>query len=136
MPAINLCLYLFVAAATVVIYGTARLVHEISAEWQREREWDLAHERPSGNARHDGGRHYEPRREYESVIWNGMNVDPRTLTDQELGEEIRKIQWWDHDLCTELARRAGLETEWENSDDETFEHVLFSAAEILGIELL
>lgn len=57
MPAINLCLYLFVAAATVVIYGTARLVHEISAEWQREREWDLAHERTSGNARHDGGRH-------------------------------------------------------------------------------
>lgn len=74
--------------------------------------------------------------EYESVIWNGMNVDPCSLTDQELGEEIRKIQWWDHDLCTELARRAGLETEWENSDDETFEHVLFSAAEILGIELL
>ena len=30
----------------------------------------------------------------------------------------------------------GLETEWENSDDETFEHVLFSAAEILGIDLL
>ena len=57
MPAINLCLYLFVAAATVVIYGTARLVHEISAEWQREREWDLTHERPIGNARHDGGRH-------------------------------------------------------------------------------
>ena len=56
MPAINLCLYLFVAAATVVIYGTARLVHEISAEWQREREWDLEHERPSGNARHNGGR--------------------------------------------------------------------------------
>ena len=70
------------------------------------------------------------------MIWNGMNVDPRSLTDQELGEEVRKIQWWDHDLCTELARRAGLETEWENSDDETFEHVLFSAAEILGIELL
>ena len=57
MPAINLCLYLFVAAATVVIYGTARLVHEISAEGQWEREWDLAHERPSGNARHDGDRH-------------------------------------------------------------------------------
>ena len=74
--------------------------------------------------------------EFGNVIWNGMNIDPRTLTDQELGEEIRKIQWWDHDLCTELARRAGLETEWENSDDETFEHVLFSAAEILGIDLL
>ena len=43
MPAINLCLHLFVAAATVVIYGTARLVHEISAEWQREREWDEEH---------------------------------------------------------------------------------------------
>lgn len=43
MPAINLCLYLFVAAATVVIYETARLVHEISAEWQREREWDEEH---------------------------------------------------------------------------------------------
>ena len=27
----------------VVIYGTARLVHEISAEWQREREWDEEH---------------------------------------------------------------------------------------------
>ena len=65
-----------------------------------------------------------------------MNVDPCTLTDQELGEEIRKEIYWKLDLCTELARRAGLETEWENSDDETFEHVLFSAAEILGIELL
>lgn len=43
MPAINLCLYLFVAAATVMIYGTARLVHEISAEWRREREWDEEH---------------------------------------------------------------------------------------------
>lgn len=60
----------------------------------------------------------------------------RRLTDQELGEEIRKELYWKLDLCTELARRAGLETEWENSDDETFEHVLFSAAEILGIELL
>ena len=70
------------------------------------------------------------------MIWNGMNVDPRTLTDQELGEEIRKIQWWDHDLCTELVRRAGLEKEWKASNDETFEHVLFSAAEILGIDLL
>ena len=70
------------------------------------------------------------------MIWNGMNVDPLTLTDQELGEEIRKIQWWDHDLFTELARRAGLEKEWENSDDENFEHVLFSAAETLGIDLL
>ena len=70
------------------------------------------------------------------MIWNGMNVDPRTLTDQELGEEIRKELYWKLDLCTELARRAGLETEWENSDDETFEHVLFSAAEILGIDLL
>lgn len=45
MPAINLCLYLFVAAATVALYGTARLVHEISAEWQREREWDEEHGR-------------------------------------------------------------------------------------------
>ncbi len=60
----------------------------------------------------------------------------RSLTDQELGEEIRKELSWKLDLCTELARRAGLETEWENSDDETFEHVLFSAAETLGIELL
>lgn len=41
-----------------------------------------------------------------------MNIEPHILTDQELGEEIRKIQWWDHDLCTELARRADLETEW------------------------
>ena len=57
MSEMAMLMYLFVAAATVVIYGTARLVHEISAEWQREREWDLAHERPSGNARHDGGRH-------------------------------------------------------------------------------
>lgn len=39
------------------------------------------------------------------------------------------------DECQELCRLAGLETEWKESDGETFEAVLYEAAEILGVDI-
>ena len=71
-----------------------------------------------------------------------MNVDPRTLTDQELcpicanpNRNHKVIMVVENPRDLAAYEKTG-KYEGENSDDETFEHVLFSAAEILGIDLL
>ena len=53
----------------------------------------------------------------------------------EIAEAIRNAQEWDEDDCRELCTLAGLEEEWAEADGETFESVLYKAAEILGVEI-
>lgn len=70
----------------------------------------------------------------------------RSLTDEELAAEIRALDSWDADLNEELCRRAGLETEWNESVSDEFEaktlgvmtseDVVFKAAEILNVEII
>ena len=55
---------------------------------------------------------------------------------EEIAKEIRENQEWDPDLCRELAEAAGLKEEWDEADGDTFESVIFKAAEILGVEIL
>ena len=40
---------------------------------------------------------------------------------------------WSLEACKELCKRAGLENDWENADADTFEEVIYHAAEILGV---
>lgn len=54
----------------------------------------------------------------------------------EIAEEIRNSDEWDFELCEELCKLAGLETEWEEADGETFEFVLENAAEILNVKII
>ena len=42
---------------------------------------------------------------------------------------------WDFDLLEELCRIAGLEEEWNNSEEYTFEDVVYKAAEILDVDI-
>lgn len=53
----------------------------------------------------------------------------------EIAEAIRNAQEWDEDDCRELCALAGLEEEWAAADGETFEAVLYKAAEILEVEI-
>ena len=59
--------------------------------------------------------------------------DPEVET---LAERIRKSDTWDPQDCERLCSLARLEDEWEAADDETFETVIYKAAEILGVEVI
>lgn len=54
----------------------------------------------------------------------------------EIAAAIRSMDTWDHDLCTELCELAGLEDEWEAADGDTFESILYKAADVFGVELI
>ena len=60
----------------------------------------------------------------------------KSLSDQELGEEIRNLDFWDADLCGELCDRAGLADEWAAVTAENSESLIYKAAEKLGVEVL
>lgn len=55
---------------------------------------------------------------------------------KELAERIRESGEWIEDDVRELCDAAGLLEEYEAADGETFEAVIFKAAEILGVEVL
>lgn len=54
----------------------------------------------------------------------------------DVAERIRTADEWDMDDCRELCTLAGLEDEWAKADGETFEQVIYKAAEILNVEVL
>ena len=54
----------------------------------------------------------------------------------EIAEAIRNAGEWNPDDCRELCELAGIEDEWDAADGETFEQVIYKAAEILGVEVL
>lgn len=60
----------------------------------------------------------------------------RALTDEELASRIYYADEWEEDALTELCRRAGLESEWDEADGDTFEDVAFKAADILGVKII
>ena len=54
-------------------------------------------------------------------------------------EQIAKRIWnsdeWNPDDCRDLCELAGLKKEWEEADGETFESVVYRAADILEVEI-
>ena len=60
-------------------------------------------------------------------------------TDYERANEIatalRSSGEWDFELLEELCELVGIKEEWLNSDGETFESVVYKAAEILWVDI-
>ena len=54
---------------------------------------------------------------------------------EQIAERIRTADEWSIDDCAGLCELAGLDEEWEEADGETFESVVYRAAEILGVEI-
>ena len=54
----------------------------------------------------------------------------------EVAEELRTSGEWVPELCEELCELAGLADEWKEADGESFEQVLYKAAEILNVEII
>lgn len=53
----------------------------------------------------------------------------------EIAADIRNAAEWDNDLCAELCEVADMTAEWETADGDTFEAVVYAAAEKLGVEI-
>lgn len=53
---------------------------------------------------------------------------------QEIAGELRQGEWIP-ELCEELCGLADMNEEWEEADGESFEMVLYAAAEKLGVEI-
>lgn len=64
-----------------------------------------------------------------------MKNDAVKIAAGEIAERIRREDTWNAEACGELCRLAGLEDEWEAADGDTFEAVVFKAAERLGVEI-
>lgn len=54
----------------------------------------------------------------------------------QISEKLRNMATWDAQLCAELCELAGMSEEWKDADGDTFEQVLYSAAEKLGVEII
>lgn len=57
---------------------------------------------------------------------------------EELAKKIKNAHDWQEcsDELAQLCELAGLEEEWKAADGESFEAVVFKAADILGVEIL
>ena len=53
----------------------------------------------------------------------------------EIATALRSSGEWDFELLEELCEIAGIKEEWNESDCETFEDVVYKAAEILGVDI-
>ena len=54
----------------------------------------------------------------------------------QIADKIRSMDTWDEELCAKLCELAGMSEEWKDANGDTFERVLYSAAEKLGVEII
>ena len=57
------------------------------------------------------------------------------MTVQEIAREIRNSETWDNELLEQLCEAAELLEEYQNADNETFESVVYKAADILNVAI-
>lgn len=54
---------------------------------------------------------------------------------EEIARELNESGEWMLELCEELCKLADMEQEWKDADGESFESVVYAAAERLGVEV-
>ena len=68
----------------------------------------------------------------ELEVWQ---IVQRRAEALELAEKLRSQSEWDYETCENLCDLAGMESEWDNADGDTFEDVVCKAAALFGIEI-
>lgn len=59
----------------------------------------------------------------------------KKMENNELAKKIADATEWNEEDILELVKRAGLKDEYEAADGDTFESVIYKAAEVLGVEI-
>lgn len=60
----------------------------------------------------------------------------KNIEATKIAEELRSTDTWDMDLAHELCALAGMAEAFEAADGETFEPVIYAAADKLGVEVI
>lgn len=60
----------------------------------------------------------------------------KTYIANEIAEELRNSDTWDMELARELCELADMSIEFDAADGDSFESVVFAAAEVLGVEVI
>ncbi len=54
---------------------------------------------------------------------------------QEVAERIRSSETWNDQDARELRRLAGMEQDYQNADGDTFEAIIYAAADVLHVAI-
>ena len=68
-------------------------------------------------------------------IRNTKTKEILNMNVQEIAREIRNSETWDNELLEQLCEAAGLLEEYQSADGETFESVVYKAADVLNVEI-
>lgn len=60
----------------------------------------------------------------------------KTYIANEIAEALRSADTWDMDLARELCELADMSAEFDAADGDSFESIVFAAAETLGVEII
>lgn len=59
-----------------------------------------------------------------------------TYIANEIAETLRNSDIWDMDSARDLCELADMADEFDAADGDTFESIVFAAAEVLGVEII
>ena len=60
----------------------------------------------------------------------------KSIETTKIAEALRRNDTWDMDLAHELCALAGMAEAFDSADGETFEPVIYAAADKLGVEVI
>lgn len=60
----------------------------------------------------------------------------KNIEATKIAEALRSTDTWDMDLARELCALAGMAEAFDAADGETFESVIYAAADKLGVEVI
>lgn len=60
----------------------------------------------------------------------------KNIEANKIAEALRSADTWDMDLARELCELAGMAEAFDAADGDTFEGVIYAAAEKLGVEVI
>lgn len=83
------------------------------------------------------GENYELRVEALKEYYPELFEEPEEEPEEEtIAARMRNSEVWDAEDCARLCELAGYAREWEAADGETFEQVVYEAADVLGVEVV
>lgn len=60
----------------------------------------------------------------------------KTCIASEIAEALRNSDTWDMEFARELCELADMSAEFDAADGDSFESIVFAAAETLGVEII
>lgn len=77
-----------------------------------------------------------PRKDNTTGRKAGKDYIMKSIEATKIAEALRSADTWDMGLARELCALAGMDEAFDSADGETFESVIYAAADKLGVEVI